>query len=560
MDIETTQNKYFVIIEENDVKTDVLPNEKQYKYDTKSFELTSNFKEKQLVFIDQDHLPEYLYTHYVDKRMKLFVANVDPSVTKTTKTSIKEIYKLDDTRTVQWLKKCHVNVLSNHFAAFICYQQWTDVMMYLIKNGLVKETVIDLAFRDCHHEIMKFIDEFDIFSDYLEKCYEPYYTMTKLMKFCLDSSNNSELSKIKEYPNIYKEINKINSSGQNALNLAVIGNNPEIVGKLLSCGINFDHSDSSGMTTLMTICQKSYNDSEIQTFDHLCYRYAKVNIKNNEGLTCLDLISGKNNLRMEKILKKRMKIETTPIDLKSDYCKVTNNLENHHKFPYETGLNILDKEFEKNGSCVTGGLYFSDFQHIHKYFFYGVNIRTIGLPITNEKLEMVRDPSGDKYRANMIILKDKRDMHDIETYQYLIEKGGKPKKIYEYAYLWALEHQSISLAKKIILLNPNIDLLAALRLASYKGHTEVIKLLVEKGVDANQAIYGAVVYDCFELIDYLLSIGTSSKTIFKTAIEYEKVSIIKHLINVGIDIKKFYSEKLYIPNRFRDTIIELLNY
>lgn len=33
------------------------------------------------------------------------------------------------------------------------------------------------------------------------------------------------------------------------------------------------------------------------------------------------------------------------------YYKITNINENHHGYQYKNGLNVLDKEFNYNGSC-----------------------------------------------------------------------------------------------------------------------------------------------------------------------------------------------------------------
>jgi len=100
----------------------------------------------------------------------------------------------------------------------------------------------------------------------------------------------------------------------------------------------------------------------------------------------------------------------------SRYFKITNRKEIHHDFPYKDGLNILDKPFETEGSCVEGGLYFTMIEYLHQYYEYGIYIREIFLPETDPDFQMVRDPNGDKWRANKIILGNRYSLLDPETY------------------------------------------------------------------------------------------------------------------------------------------------
>jgi len=94
------------------------------------------------------------------------------------------------------------------------------------------------------------------------------------------------------------------------------------------------------------------------------------------------------------------------------YFKVTNEKECHHGYQYQTGLNVLDKPFEAKGSCVAGGLYFTDLENLDKFYFYGVWLRVVSVP---EDGIMVKDPSGGKWRADRIILGDKYALYDVDT-------------------------------------------------------------------------------------------------------------------------------------------------
>jgi hypothetical protein len=98
----------------------------------------------------------------------------------------------------------------------------------------------------------------------------------------------------------------------------------------------------------------------------------------------------------------------------------------HYDHQYTIGLNVLNKPFEKVGSCVPGGLYFTIQQYLYNFLDYGDHIHQIFLPYNDPKFEMVLDPQGDKYRANKIIVDEKKYMlDDIETYIILKIKLNK---------------------------------------------------------------------------------------------------------------------------------------
>ena len=85
------------------------------------------------------------------------------------------------------------------------------------------------------------------------------------------------------------------------------------------------------------------------------------------------------------------------------YYKVTNEKECHHGYQYKDGLNILKEEFNDNPehSCVPGGFYFTDYEHLHYFFHYGMWIREVTIPTD---ARVVLDPDGNKWRCDKIIL------------------------------------------------------------------------------------------------------------------------------------------------------------
>src|SRR5580692_36275 len=140
------------------------------------------------------------------------------------------------------------------------------------------------------------------------------------------------------------------------------------------------------------------------------------------------------------------------------YFKITNEKENHNGFQYVTGLNVLEEEFndDPEKSCCEGGLYFTDAKNIFKFLEYGIYLREIQLP-TNPDLKIVKDNTGDKWRANMIILGKRYELSQKETFQLLIEAGADVHANNDYAFKWSAE----------------------------RGHLEVIRLLIKAGADVH---------------------------------------------------------------------------
>ena len=132
------------------------------------------------------------------------------------------------------------------------------------------------------------------------------------------------------------------------------------------------------------------------------------------------------------------------------YFKIINKEKNHRGFQYELGLNVLKEKFNEEGSCVPGGLYFTDVKNIFRFLGYGTYVSKITLPVNDKEFKMVKDPEGDKYRANMIIIENFMPLSDVNTFKYLVEIGCDIHVDHEYA----------------------------LRRASKNGHLEVVKYLV----------------------------------------------------------------------------------
>ena len=93
----------------------------------------------------------------------------------------------------------------------------------------------------------------------------------------------------------------------------------------------------------------------------------------------------------------------TKFDFSKVYYKVTNEQECHNGYQYKDGLNILEEEFNDNpkASSGLGGFYFTNYKHLPGFFWMGTWIREVTIPTD---AMVVKDPEGDEWRTNKIIL------------------------------------------------------------------------------------------------------------------------------------------------------------
>jgi len=149
-------------------------------------------------------------------------------------------------------------------------------------------------------------------------------------------------------------------------------------------------------------------------------------------------------------------------DRDKTYWKVTNDKECHYGLQYRTGLIVDPKPFNDNPneSCVEGGIYFTTKEYIHRFFWIGTNLRQIKIP---KNASVVLNLEGDKYRADKVILGEKRDLEyyfdhlfnkktfPVDDYGYLIKHCKKyfdkwfdkkilPKIYYRYLAIYYSDH------------------------------------------------------------------------------------------------------------------------
>lgn len=118
---------------------------------------------------------------------------------------------------------------------------------------------------------------------------------------------------------------------------------------------------------------------------------------------------------------KNLELYFNKFDTGGPICKILNTEWLHHGFQYKKGLNILIEPFNDNPllSCIEGGLYVSNTDNIHKFYYFGDTIALIYFPKNNPELKIVHNPGGDKWRANMLIIGETYSLLDIDTYKKL---------------------------------------------------------------------------------------------------------------------------------------------
>lgn len=245
------------------------------------------------------------------------------------------------------------------------------------------------------------------------------------------------------------------------------------------------------------------------------------------------------------------------------FYKITNSNECHNGYQYKDGLNVLNGPFNPVGSCVAGGLYFTTIDHIFDFLSFGCHLREVTLP---PDCLWVKDPDGNKYRADKIILGNKYHLSKPETWQLLFEKAqGKVNKyIYQGClfYAWkndfkeVLKFLRIDYIKNMI--EDGADVSDALNLmyhwndygSNYRQYTiEIIKDLIEKGININNLLDFVIRYRDMSAILYLIEKGVDINDALKLASERKDVELVADLLKRGGNIDVCANLEYFLSHR-----------
>jgi hypothetical protein len=155
------------------------------------------------------------------------------------------------------------------------------------------------------------------------------------------------------------------------------------------------------------------------------------------------------------------------------FYKITNKKERQNGFQYVDGPNILKGKFndDPNESCCSGGLYFTDITNIFKFLEYGFYLREVILPTLADypDFKIVKDKSGDKWRANIIILGRRYNLNNINTFKYLLEKGADIGN--DNVLLWSAGHGYLDIVNFLVANGAAIQILS-------KMYSHLIKQII----------------------------------------------------------------------------------
>ncbi len=161
------------------------------------------------------------------------------------------------------------------------------------------------------------------------------------------------------------------------------------------------------------------------------------------------------------------------------YFKIFNEDDNHNRFQYKDGLNTDINEFKSKGSCIAGGLYFTDADNICEFLHYGDFIRVV--EVSKNEAQVVQD--GNKWRAKSLFLHPRKDLREVDTWKWMIKNNVDITVKNNYAVRWASRNGYLDIVK--LLLKHGVDCTTdynlAIRVASKYGHIDVVKLLLKNG-------------------------------------------------------------------------------
>nr|AEX63177.1 putative ankyrin repeat protein [Moumouvirus Monve] len=234
------------------------------------------------------------------------------------------------------------------------------------------------------------------------------------------------------------------------------------------------------------------------------------------------------------------------MDINTKYFKIIKEDGIHFDHKYVDGLNVINGNFQEEGKCVPGRLYFTTIDHLWKFLYMGTQVVEIYLPTNDPEFKMINDTEG-KYGANKIILGKKYKLDDPFTFKYLIKNGFSIQK--NYILIWALERQYFYVIDYIlsqIKINKcHIEIfLKYLEKYIFNGLNKLVQLIISKiGLflsenQLNDLVLSTLDYNKIELLPIFFGYIKNTHTftvLFNRLVGLNNLSMIKNLISSGAD-------------------------
>jgi len=168
------------------------------------------------------------------------------------------------------------------------------------------------------------------------------------------------------------------------------------------------------------------------------------------------------------------------------YYKILREDENHNGLQFHTGRVDDPNEFQVEGSCVKGGIYFVPVTAVLAFIGYGPWIREVTVP---DDAQMVKDPGTgpEKYRASSVVLGERERWADPVVLQRLLNEGADTHIYGICVICWVAEEGNTEAVRVLLDHGANIHNREdeALRWAAKYGHTEIVQLLLEYGANVH---------------------------------------------------------------------------
>lgn len=101
------------------------------------------------------------------------------------------------------------------------------------------------------------------------------------------------------------------------------------------------------------------------------------------------------------------------------YFKILNKNITHNGYKFETSLNIDSLPWNPDPDCSPGGFYFTTAEYVWDFIDHGSLLAEIEVP---QGIEI--SVGEHKRKAHQIIIKNIRELWDLDTIKYLVEHGA----------------------------------------------------------------------------------------------------------------------------------------